>query len=299
MQRLFGRQISEELPEVREEDREEDEDEEAAATSEESDEEAWESDATSPDLEVRRLGPPKATIKVLSNPVDPEVQFEAMAIMMDRIAGGDGRGAPENPEILKADFEVESLFVPTTGCGRILGAATVEAVCSGRGLLCGQIGCLEKSGGGTALVHHMVHYARNLRCSFLVASPLDKDAAGFWRAAGLKALRKAHPESSAGLEACDLAELRRLQPMFAPSMRIIWPCTLPSNDFSWTASVRFLKSGGKEKVGSHGVFMKRNGYLKELTDKDKVRDFVQSCLVPASQGKPCMEEVKRAGEEAK
>ena len=90
----------------------------------------------------------------------------------------------------QADFEVESLFVPTTGCGRILGAATVEAVCSGRGLLCGQIGCLEKSGGGTALVHHMVHYARNLRCSFLVASPLDKDAAGFWRAAGLKALRQ-------------------------------------------------------------------------------------------------------------
>ena len=28
--------------------------------------------------------------------------------------------------------------------------------------------------------------------------------------------------------------------------------------------------------------------LQELTDKDKVREFVQSCLVSASQGKPCM-----------
>jgi len=39
--------------------------------------------------QVRRLAPPKPTIKVLYNPADPEVQFEAMAIMMDRISADD------------------------------------------------------------------------------------------------------------------------------------------------------------------------------------------------------------------
>ena len=45
----------------------------------------------------------------------------------------------------------------------------------------------KKFGGGAALVRQMVHHARELKCRFLAASMLDKDAAGFWRAAGLKA----------------------------------------------------------------------------------------------------------------
>ena len=57
----------------------------------------------------------------------------------------------------------------------------VSSELSGRGFFGGQIGCLQKFGGGTALVRQMVHHARELKCRFLAASMLDKDAAGFWR----------------------------------------------------------------------------------------------------------------------
>ena len=68
-----------------------------------------------------------------------------------------------------------------------------SAVGVGRRMVCLRVD--EDNGGHSnisALVHQsqMVHHARKLGCRFLAASPLDKDGAGFWRAAGFMALRQ-------------------------------------------------------------------------------------------------------------
>ena len=72
--------------------------------------------------------------------------------------------------------------------GSVLEAATLAAVCGGRGLEVGQLGCLNGRGGGKALVHKAVALAKQADMSFVAAFPLDADAAHYWACAGLVGL---------------------------------------------------------------------------------------------------------------
>eukprot|EP00434_Breviolum_minutum_P014097 symbB.v1.2.012430.t1/scaffold849.1/size158081/13 len=74
----------------------EDEDFEEDETEEETEEEET-------DDEVMRLLPPgPPDVAIIHNPVDERAQFVCLSIVMDRIAGGDGRGPPSDPAACKA-----------------------------------------------------------------------------------------------------------------------------------------------------------------------------------------------------
>ncbi|CAJ1397373.1 unnamed protein product, partial [Effrenium voratum] len=85
------------------------------------------------------------------------------------------------------DYATETLFIARRG-PRILGGATVEVICGGRGVLVNQLGSLDRSGGGTALAAAVQSWAEDQEASFLVTVPLDLDAATFWARAGLAAM---------------------------------------------------------------------------------------------------------------
>ena len=55
------------------------------------------------DRQVMRLLPPgPPDVAIIHNPVDEHMQFVCLSIVMDRIAGGDGRGPPSDPAACKA-----------------------------------------------------------------------------------------------------------------------------------------------------------------------------------------------------
>lgn len=55
------------------------------------------------DRQVMRLLPPgPPDVAIIHNPVDERMQFVCLSIVMDRIAGGDGRGPPSDPAACKA-----------------------------------------------------------------------------------------------------------------------------------------------------------------------------------------------------
>ena len=50
----------------------------------------------------RRLRPAPLDVHIILNPLDETIQFRALSIVMDRIAGGDGTGPPSDPACCKA-----------------------------------------------------------------------------------------------------------------------------------------------------------------------------------------------------
>ena len=89
--------------------------------------------------------------------------------------------------LIQVDYGEETLLVATLH-GSVLEAATLAAVCGGRGLEVGQLGCLNGRGGGKALVHKAVALAKQADMSFVAAFPLDAGAAHYWACAGLVGL---------------------------------------------------------------------------------------------------------------